>query len=57
MRRLLGVFRGCFVFRGGFMRTAGRVMLVKLLGAIGAFEFMALARNGKPGNGHKKDGE
>ena len=54
MRR---VFRRCFVFLSSFMCATGRVVFVKLLGAIGAFEFMALARNGKPGNGHKKDGE
>lgn len=42
----------------GFVAVRGSVMLLmELLGAIGAFEFMALARNGKHGNGHKKDGE
>ena len=51
MLRLLGRFRAGFMFR------AGGVMFVKLLGAIGAFEFMALAGNAKQGNSHKKDGE
>lgn len=36
---------------------AGTVVLVELLGAIGPLEFMALAGNGKQGNGHQKDGE
>ncbi len=31
-----------------FVRTTGGMMLVKLLGAIGPLEFMALTRNGKP---------
>jgi hypothetical protein len=30
----------------------GAVVFVKLLGAIGTFEFVALAGNGKHGNGH-----
>lgn len=37
--------------------SGGTVMLVKLLRAIGAFEFMALAGNANQGNGHKKDRE
>jgi hypothetical protein len=39
-----------------FMRS-GTVVFMKLLGAIGTFKIMALAGNGKHGNGHKKDGE
>lgn len=35
----------------------GTVFFVKLLGAIGAFEIMAFARNSEYGNGHKKHGE
>lgn len=47
------VFRRCGVF---FMRAGGGVMrFVQLLGALGALEFMALAGNGKQGNGHKQD--
>jgi hypothetical protein len=37
----------------GFVTVSGSVMLLmKLLGAIRPFEFMALAGNGKQGNGH-----
>lgn len=37
----------------GFVAMCGGVMLLmKLLGAIGPLEFMALAGNGKQGNGH-----
>ena len=52
MRRLIRVFRRCpvFVMRGG-------VIFIELLGALGALEFMALAGNGKQGNGHKQDRE
>ncbi len=39
------------------MAMASTVVLMELLGAIGALEFMALARNGKQGNGHQKNGE
>ena len=37
--------------------VTGAVVLVELLGAIRTFEFVALAGNGKHGNGHKKEGE
>lgn len=47
------VLRRCGVF---VMRAGGGVMrFVELLGALWAFEFMALAGNGKQGNGHKQD--
>jgi hypothetical protein len=35
----------------------GGVIFIELLGALGALEFMALAGNGKQGNGHKQDRE
>ena len=40
-----------------FMRGPGPVGLVQLFGAIGTFEFLALAGNGSRGNGDKQDGE
>lgn len=43
--------------RGFVMFASGSVRFTKLLGAIGAVEFMALAGNAKQGYGHKKDGE
>lgn len=36
---------------------SGTVRFVELSGAIGALEFMALARHGEEGNGRKQDGE
>ena len=62
MRRwLLGVLfvmRRSFVFRVFFVSSTGLVvLLVQLLGALGALEFMALAGNSEQRNGHKQDGE
>lgn len=61
---VLGVVGGLFgrfaVFCGGMLgmlRGVGAVMLVKLLGAIWTFEFMAFAGNSESGDGHKEDGE
>lgn len=53
---------GFFTMLGGFrvlvvVGGVGTVFFVKLLGAIGAFEFMAFAGNREHRNGHKKDGE
>ena len=43
---------------GGFMGgTTCSMMLVKLLGAVRAVEFMALAGNPEKGNGQQKDRE
>ena len=38
----------------GLMSRCG-MMFMKLLGAIGPLEFMALAGDPEPGNGHSKD--
>ncbi len=38
-----------------FVMRGGGVIFIELLGALWAFEFMALAGNGKQGNGHKQD--
>jgi hypothetical protein len=54
MRGFFAVFAMLGVF---FVAVAGGVLFVKLFGAIGTLEFMALAGNGKHGNGHKKHGE
>ncbi len=54
MRRLFRVFRWCRVF---VMRAGCGVIFVELLGALWAFELMALAGNGKQGNGHKQGRE
>lgn len=35
----------------------GTVVFVELLGAIGAFEFVAFTGNGEQGSGHEQDGE
>ncbi len=53
---------GHFGFFGFFgmltmLRSVGCVVLVKLLGAIRTFEFMAFARNSENGGSHKEDGE
>jgi len=53
---------GFFAVLGGFRMLVvvggvGAVFFVKLLGAIGAFEFMAFAGNRENRNGHKKHGE
>ena len=57
----LGCFLAFLVLRaavaGGFMGGTGGVMLVKLLGAVRAVEFMALAGNPEKGNGQQKDRE
>ncbi len=52
MGRLFGVLGRCGMLVGG-----GGVIFIELLGALGAFEFVALAGNGKQGNGHKQDRE
>ncbi len=41
----------------GPVGAAGGMVLMKLLGAIWAVEFVTLAGNSEQGNGHKKDGE
>lgn len=43
--------------RGFLMLAAGSMVFMKLPGAIGAVELVALAGNSKQGNGRKKDGE
>ena len=54
---MFGLFRVFRRFGVFLMLRACGVMFMKLLGAIGAFEFMALAGNAKQGNSRKKDGE
>lgn len=49
---VLGGFR-MFVVVGG----VGAVFFVKLLGAIGAFEFMAFAGNARQRDGHQQQGK
>ncbi len=46
-----------FLSRLAMFRSMGSVVLVKLLGAIGTFEFMAFARDSENGGGHKEDGK
>ncbi len=53
----LGLFFFCVFRRCLRMFATGRVMFVKLLGAIRPVEIVALARNSKQGNGHKQEGE
>ena len=48
-----GVLRRCCMV---IMRGGG-VIFIELLGALGALKFMALAGNGRQGNGHKQDRE
>ncbi len=43
--------------RSFLMRTTGGVMLVELLGAIGSFELMTLARNAEHANSHHQERE
>ena len=51
-RVVISVFSVRLLAMGG-----GTVVHVKLLGAIRTVKIMALAGNGKHGNGHKKQGE
>jgi hypothetical protein len=48
--------RGRMLVMPGTM-GCGAVRFVELFGAVGAFEFMAFARHGEDGNGHKQEGE
>lgn len=52
---MLGRSRMLRAFR--VFAAAGRVLLMELLGAVRAFEFMAFAGNARQGHGHEKQGE
>ncbi len=61
MRLFLRVMPGLrmivFMLTVFLITMGGAVMLMKLLRAMGTFEFVALAGNANQGNGHKKDRE